>query len=73
MNRINNLRGYNGYSGRAMSLEEIARLEGVSKERIRQIEQRALGKIQKYLKARFGDSITVYDLLPCVKEEYIYD
>ena len=63
----------NGYSGRAMSLEEIAQLEGVSKERIRQIEQRALGKVQKYLKARFGDSITVYDLLPCVKEEMSYE
>ena len=69
----NNFRGSAAYLGRAMSLEEIAQLEGVSKERIRQIEQRALGKIQKYLKARFGDSITVYDLLPCVKEEYIYD
>ena len=71
--KLNNLRGYNGYSGRAMSLEEIAQLEGVTKERIRQIEKRALGKIQKYLKARFGDSITVYDLLPCVKEELSYD
>ena len=67
------LRDGNGYSGRAMSLEEIAQLEGVSKERIRQIEQRALGKVQKYLKARFGDSITVYDLLPCVKEEMSYE
>ena len=72
MNR-NNFRGSNAYLGRAMSLEEIAQIEGVTKERIRQIEKRALNKVNKYLLQRFGESVTLWDILPFPEKENHYE
>ena len=72
MNR-NNFRGSNAYLGRAMSLEEIAQVEGVTKERIRQIEKRALNKVNKYLLQRFGESVTLWDILPFQEKENHYE
>ena len=36
---------------RAMTLQEIADILGTSRERVRQIEQRALGKLRRKLRA----------------------
>ena len=42
-----------GY-GVTHTLEETARLMGVTRERVRQIEKRALKKIRRQLKLRYG-------------------
>ena len=42
-----------GY-GQTHTLAEIARLMGVSRESVRQIEKRALEKIRRQLKLRYG-------------------
>ena len=42
-----------GY-GVTHTLEETARLMGVTRERVRQIEKRALEKIRRQLKLRYG-------------------
>lgn len=57
------------YEGLNMSLEEVAIIEGVSKARIQQIEQKALNKIRKYLLNRFGSSVTMEDILPILNKE----
>ncbi len=50
--------------GTPMTLQEIANILGTSRERVRQIEQRALGKLRRRLQAQgynpddfFGDII----------------
>ena len=45
-----------GFYGRRMSLEEIGKLYGVSRERIRQIELRAMKKLTR----RFSRQVTAY-------------
>ena len=42
-----------GY-GIAHTLEETAQLMGITRERVRQIEKRALAKIRALLKKRYG-------------------
>ena len=42
-----------GY-GITHTLEETARMMGLTREGVRQIEKRALAKIRKLLKARYG-------------------
>lgn len=51
-----------------MTLEEIALELGVTRERVRQIEARALEKIRLYLLQRFGESVTIWDTIPNYKE-----
>lgn len=51
-----------------MTLEEIALELGVTRERVRQIEARALEKIRLYLLQRFGESVTIWDIIPNYKE-----
>jgi Sigma-70, region 4 len=52
-----------------MTLDEIAPIIGVSKERVRQIEVAALKKIKLYLLQRFGESVTIDDILPSTRKE----
>ena len=40
--------------GVAHTLEETARLLGVTRERVRQIEKRAIDKLRRYLRLRYG-------------------
>ena len=47
-----------------MTLDEVGLELGVSGERVRQIENKALKKIKDYLLERFGESVTIYDILP---------
>lgn len=61
------------YKGLHMSLEEVAAIEGVSRSRIQQIEQRAFEKIRKYLYDRFGNNVTMDDILPVFNKGVIYD
>lgn len=56
-----------------MTLEEIALELGVTRERVRQIEARALEKIRLYLLQRFGNSVTLYDILPSIRKELSYE
>ncbi len=56
-----------------MTLEEIANIEGVSTQRIQQIEQRALKKIREYLLKRFGNSVTINDILPSLNKGDYYE
>ena len=61
------------YKGYAMSLRDIAAIEGVSAERIRQIEERALKKIHKMLLEKYGSSVTLWDILPFWDKETHYE
>ena len=42
-----------GY-GIAHTLEETAQMLGITRERVRQIEKVALGKLRRHLKSRYG-------------------
>ena len=61
------------YKGYNMSLREIAEIEGVSAERIRQIEERALKKVHKMLLEKYGSSATIWDILPFWDKETHYE
>ena len=61
------------YKGLHMSLEEVAAIEGVSRARIQQIEQKAFKKIRKYLYERFGNTVIMDDILPVFNKGVIYD
>lgn len=50
MNNTNQVKGY----GMTHTLEETARLLGITRERVRQIEKRALGKLRRHLRLRYG-------------------
>ena len=62
-----------GYKDRCMTLEEVAAIEGVSRERIRQIEERALKKVHKMLLEKYGESVTLWDILPFWDKENHYE
>ena len=53
-----------------MTLDEVGLELGVSGERVRQIEAKALKKVKDYLLERFGESVTIYDIIPAYKEVY---
>ena len=53
-----------------MTLDEVGLELGVSGERVRQIENKALKKVKDYLLGRFGESVTIYDIIPAYKEVY---
>ena len=50
MNNTNQVKGY----GVTHTLEETARLLGITRERVRQIEKRALDKLRRHLRLRYG-------------------
>lgn len=50
MNNTNQVKDY----GVAHTLEETARLLGITRERVRQIEKRALDKLRRHLRLRYG-------------------
>ena len=52
-NMANNDRVQVGY-GITHTLEETAKLLGITRERVRQIEKRALAKLRTRLRARYG-------------------
>ena len=53
----------------AMTLQEVADIEGTTTQRISQIEQRALKKIRKYIAERFGDRVKMEDIFHVFKGE----
>ena len=53
-----------------MTLEEVAALEGVSRARIQQIEQRALKKLRAVLDLH---GLSFSDMLQVTKERVVYD
>ncbi len=61
------------YKGYNMSLREIAAIEGVSPERIRQIEEKALKKIKTMLLQKYGANATLWDILPFWDKENHYE
>ena len=56
-----------------MTLDEVGLELGVSGERVRQIENKALKKVKDYLLERFGESVTIYDIIPAYKEVYRHE
>ena len=57
----------------AMTFEEIAAEMGVSHQRVKQLEKRALNKVRVYLLKRFGDTVKMEDILPILDKENIYE
>jgi hypothetical protein len=55
-----------------MTLNEVGAELGISGEAVRQAEARALKKIHKYLLNRFGQSVTIWDILPLLDKETHY-
>lgn len=54
-----------------MTLQECADEMNVSFQRVDELQRRALKKIKKALLEKFGDKITLEDLLPITKEDYL--
>ena len=58
---------------REMSLNEVAAELGVSHESVRCTEIRAIRKLKKTLLERYGDSISLYDIIPALSGRGDYD
>lgn len=58
---------------REATLYEVAAEMGISHERARQLEVRAIRKLKKTLLDRYGDSISLYDILPTLSGRGDYD
>ena len=58
---------------RAMTLNEVAAEMGISHERARQLEVRALSKVRKVLFDKYGDSIQLHDIIPSLISKGDYD
>ena len=59
------------WNGAAMTHKEIAAEIGMHPTTVCTLEKRAIKKVKEYLQNKFGNHVTIEDLLPYYKEEII--
>lgn len=57
------------WNGAVMTHKEIGDIIGMHKNNVCTLEKQALRKVKEYLLRRFGDRVTIEDLIPYYKEE----
>ena len=58
---------------RELTLHEVAAELGVSYEVVRTTEVKAIRKLKKILLEKYGNSITIYDIIPALSGRGDYD
>ena len=59
------------WNGAVMTHKEIAAVTGMHHTTVCTLEKQAIKKVKEYLQNKFGNRVTIEDLLPYYKEEII--